>query len=406
MARAFLLVMDSVGVGGAPDAADFGDAGANTLGHVAAACASGRCEGRAGGGGPLRIPNMNRLGIGRAAEGASGVHPAGLEYVAEPAAIWGWAREVSKGKDTITGHWELAGAPVPFAWGYFPDTIPAFPADLVDALVRQAGLPGILGDRHASGTAIIEELGEEHLRTGKPICYTSADSVFQIAAHAERFGLERLYETCRVARRLCDPYHIGRVIARPFTGETAASFQRTGDRKDFAVPPPRPTLLDLAEEAGRQSIAVGKIADIFCHRGVTTHLKAPTNDAQFAATLEAEGLARPGDLVVTNFIDFDQIHGHRRDPCGYAECLEAFDAMLPALLARLKPGDLVALTADHGNDPTYRGTDHTREQVPVLAFGPGVEGRRAGGLATFADIGQTLAAHLALPPLRAGASLM
>ena len=406
MARAFLLVMDSVGIGGAPDAADFGDDGADTLGHIAGECAAGRADSAGGRSGSLNIPNMARLGIGRASEASAGSHPAGLQRIESPEAIWGHATEVSNGKDTTTGHWELAGLPVPFKWGYFPQEVPAFPADLTKALIAEAGLPGILGNRHASGTAIIEELGAEHVRTGKPICYTSVDSVLQIAAHEGHFGLERLYETCVIARRLCDPLKIGRVIARPFAGETAADFARTPNRRDFSIPPPQPTLLDCAAEAGRTVYGVGKISDIFAGKGIGKSLKATDNEAQFDATLQAAALAQDGDLVFTNFIDFDQVYGHRRDVAGYAACLEAFDARLPEFFAVLRPGDLVILTADHGNDPTWTGTDHTRENVPVLAFGPNIEGRPAGHLRTFADVGQTLAAHLALPPLRAGTSLM
>ena len=406
MARAFLLVMDSLGIGGAPDAAEYGDEGADTLGHIAAECAAGRADSAGGRTGPLNIPHLARLGIGRASEASAGSHPAGLERIENPEAIWGYATEVSKGKDTTTGHWELAGAQVPFPWGYFPQTLPAFPAELTEALVAEAGLPGILGNCHASGTAIIGELGAEHIRTGKPICYTSADSVFQIAAHEDHFGLERLYETCLVARRLCDRLNIGRVIARPFTGQSTADFARTANRRDFSIPPPRPTLLDSAAEAGRTVYGVGKISDIFAGRGIGRKLKATDNEAQFEATLKAAALAVDGDLVFTNFIDFDQIYGHRRDVAGYAACLEAFDARLPEFFATLRPGDLVILTADHGNDPTWTGTDHTRENVPVLAFGPNIEGRAAGHLRSFADVGQTLAAHLALPPLSAGMSLM
>ncbi|MYZ48687.1 phosphopentomutase [Propylenella binzhouense] len=406
MARAFLLVMDSVGIGGASDEAAFGDAGADTLGHIAGACAAGRADVPGGRSGPLAIPVMNRLGIGRAAEASTGSHPAGIERIERPEAIWGFAREVSKGKDTQSGHWELAGLPVPFTWGYFPDTIPAFPEALTAALIAEAGLPGILGNRHASGTAVIAELGAEHVRTGKPICYTSADSVFQIAAHEEAFGLERLYEVCRIARRLCDPLRIGRVIARPFLGDAQSGFERTGHRRDFAVPPPEPTLLDDAVAAGRTVFGVGKIGDIFSGRGVSRVLKAPENASQFEATLEAAAEAKDGDLVVTNFIDFDQIYGHRRDVAGYAACLEDFDARLPRLLRVLRPGDLVVLTADHGNDPTFRGSDHTRENIPVLAFGPGIEGRPAGERRTYADVAQTIAAHLALPRIRCGTSLM
>lgn len=406
MARAILLVMDSVGIGGAPDAGKFGDEGADTLGHIAAACAAGAADIDGLRSGPLAIPVMNQLGIGRASEASTGSHPVGMERVADPGAIWAFASEVSKGKDTQTGHWELAGVPVPFAWGYFPDTQPAFPPGLTEALIREANLPGILANKHAPGTDVIEEFGEEHLRTGKPICYTSVDSVMQIAAHEEHFGLERLYEVCRMARKLCDPLKIGRVIARPFVGETRATFARTGNRKDLAMPPPSETVLDVACAYGRDVFAVGKISDIFTGRGVTRALKAPDNKSQFKATLQALDDAKDGDLVFANFIDFDQLFGHRRDVAGYAACLEAFDRRLPELIAALRPGDLVILTADHGNDPTFRGTDHTRENVPVLAFGPKIEGRFGGHLRTFADVAQTIASHLALPPLAAGASLM
>lgn len=405
MGRGILLVMDSVGVGGAPDAARFGDEGADTLGHVAEACAEGRADRAGVRSGPLKIPVMNRLGICRAAELATGRHPKGIERIAAPAAVWGCASEVSIGKDTQSGHWELAGLPVPFAWGYFPETEPAFPEELTGALIREAGLPGILGNRHASGTGIIEELGEEHVRTGKPICYTSADSVFQIAAHEAHFGLDRLYETCRIARHLCDPLRIGRVIARPFVGENAATFERTGNRKDLAVPPPSETLLDIAAAAGRDVWGVGKIADIFTGRGVTQVLKAPGNRSQIDRTIEALGKAADGDIIFTNFIDFDQDYGHRRDPAGYAACLEDFDRRLPEILAGLRPGDLVVLTADHGNDPTFRGTDHTRERIPVLVLGPGITGGEAGRLSTFADVAQTLARHLGLPQLQHGTAI-
>lgn len=405
MARAFLLVMDSVGIGGAPDAADYRDEGADTLGHIAAACAAGdaNSDDRQG---PLQIPHMNRLGLGRAAEASVAHHPSGLERVEAPEAIWAYAREVSRGKDTTTGHWELAGLPVPFDWGYFPRQEPAFPLDFVEALIEVSDLPGILGARHASGTAIIAELGEEHIRTGCPICYTSADSVFQIAAHEEHFGLDRLYQICEVARRLCDPLRIGRVIARPFVGGSVADFQRTVNRRDFAFPPPGPTIMDRAVEAGRSVYGVGKIDDIFAHHGITHVLKAPDNESQFAATLNAADRAASGDLVFTNFIDFDQIYGHRRDIAGYAHCLERFDARLPELRSVLNSGDLVILTADHGNDPSWPGTDHTREHVPVLAFGPGIEGRYGGYLQSFCDVGQTICAHLALPEMREGVSLM
>lgn len=405
MARAFLIVLDSFGIGGAPDAAAFGDEGSDTLGHIAAACAAGAGD-RAGlRAGPLMLPNLDRLGLGRAAEAATGRRPAGLG-TGEPAGRYAAASEVSKGKDTPSGHWEIAGVPVPFDWGYFPQTEPTFPADLVAAFVRRTGVPGILGDKHASGTAVIEEFGEEHMRTGKPILYTSADSVLQIAAHEETYGLDRLLAHCEIARGLVDPLIIGRVIARPFVGTDKTSFRRTANRRDYAVPPPEPTLLTRVEAAGGRVIGIGKIGDIFAHTNVSEVRKGKDNDGNVDHTLAALAEARDGDLVFTNLVDFDTNFGHRRDVPGYAACLEAFDRRLPELEARLRPGDLMLLTADHGCDPTWRGTDHTRERVPVLITGPGVAPGFAGLRPTFADIAETLAAWLALPKGRHGTSML
>ncbi|WP_425405223.1 phosphopentomutase [Hwanghaeella sp.] len=394
MARAIILVMDSFGIGAAPDAAAFGDAGADTLGHIA--------QRRAEAGRPLSLPNLTRLGLGEAARLATGNVPAGLQHAGPFTGAYGAAAETSKGKDTPSGHWEIAGLPVDFDWGFFPRTEPCFPADAIEELVQRAGLPGILGNKHASGTEIIKELGEEHIRTGKPICYTSADSVFQIAAHEEHFGLERLYEVCEIAKQIFDLLNIGRVIARPFIGEDAESFKRTGNRRDYTTLPHAPTLLDSVEAAGGQVISVGKIADIFAHKGITRKVKADGNEALFEATLAAMEEAGDGDLVFSNFVDFDMHYGHRRDVVGYADALEWFDKALPVLIDRLRPDDLVLITADHGCDPTFKGTDHTREFVPVLFFGPKVEPGSLGRRATFADMGQTIARHLGLGPLNAG----
>lgn len=403
MARAFLFVLDSFGIGGGPDAASFGDQGSDTLGHIASACARGDGDREGLRSGPLDLPNMQALGLGRAARLAGGTDtPSGN---ARPATgFFGSAKEVSKGKDTPSGHWEIAGVPVSFDWGYFPETVPTFPAALTDAIVREAGLLGILGNCHASGTEIIALLGEEHVRSGKPICYTSADSVFQIAAHETHFGLERLYELCTIVRRLVDPLNIGRVIARPFVGETSETFERTANRRDYAVPPPEPTLLDRLTEAGRQVIGIGKIGDIFAHRGVGEVRKGAGNMALFDAALGAMDDAKPGDLVFANFVDFDSLYGHRRDIPGYAAALEAFDRRLPEALARLKEGDLLILTADHGCDPSWKGTDHTREQVPVIGTGPGLGGGPIGARPTYADIGETVAEHLGIPAGRHGTS--
>ena len=396
MKRAILMVMDSFGIGGAEDAAKFGDVGSDTLGHIAAACAKGGGD-RAGlRSGLLSMPNLTRLGLGRAAQASTGTLPPGLEAEPDADAIWGYGRETSSGKDTPSGHWEMAGVPVTFEWTYFPDTVPAFPKALTDALIAQATLPGILGNKHASGMPIIHELGPEHIRTGKPICYTSADSVFQIAAHETHFGLDRLFEVCEVARKLCDPLNVGRVIARPFVGETVETFKRTPNRRDYGVPPPEPTLLDRLTDAGRKVFSVGKIGDIFAHRGTGTILKAANDMALFDKTLDAIGLAGDGDLIFANFVDFDTLYGHQRDIPGYTAALEAFDRRVPELLSRMQDGDLVIFTSDHGNDPTFRGTDHTREHTPIAGFRHGLPGKAVGGRTTLADIGETVAAHLGI----------
>jgi len=397
MARAFLFVLDSFGVGGARDAEVYSDLGANTLGHIAEFCAAGAAD-RAGlREGPLKLPNMSSLGLLEIARLASGEEPAAMPRPERIFGLHGAANEVSRGKDTPSGHWEIAGTPVMFDWGYFATEGDAFPPELVEAICVEGDVPGILGNCHASGTEIIARLGEEHIRTGQPICYTSSDSVLQIAAHEHHFGLERLIALSQTVRRLVDPLNIGRVIARPFIGENANTFERTGNRRDFSVPPPEPTLLDRATQSGRSVHAVGKIGDIFAHQGVSRVVKANGNAALMAATLEAMEIAAEGDLVFTNFVDFDQLYGHRRDVPGYAAALENFDRLLPEVHRRLRPGDLVVLTADHGCDPTWRGTDHTRERVPIMAFGPGVRSRDIGLRPTFADIGETVAAHLGLP---------
>ena len=396
MPRAILIVMDSFGIGGAADAEAFGDAGADTFGHIAAACAAGKAD--IGRHGPLALPHLEQLGLGRAAGSA--------RAEGEPTGLWGSAGEVSRGKDTPSGHWEIAGVPVRFDWGYFPQAIPTFPASLIAEIMDDSQIPGILGDRHASGTEIIAELGEESVRSGKPIFYTSGDSVLQIAAHETHFGLDRLLALCETARRHVDPLNIGRVIARPFLGESAESFRRTANRRDYSVLPPEATLLDRAVAAGRRVIAVGKIGDIFAHQGISEVRKGDGNMALFDAMLGAIRDADDGDLVFANFVDFDSAFGHRRDVAGYAAALEAFDKRLPELFAALRPGDLALMTADHGCDPTWPGTDHTRENVPVLGFGPGIAGRGIGHRKTFADIGESVAAHLGLPAGPHGTSFL
>ncbi len=403
MTRAFLVVMDSVGIGGAPDADRFfngetPDTGANTLAHIAQACAEGRAEqGRSG---LLNLPNLDALGLGAATRLASSAETPGL--LTEPKGLWGCAREFSPGKDTPSGHWELAGLPVPWDWHYFPDKTPSFPADLSCAAAEAAGTDGILGDCHASGTAIIAELGAEHMRTGWPICYTSADSVFQIAAHEESFGLDRLLDMCKALAPRLHEMKVGRVIARPFVGSPEQGFARTTNRKDFAILPPAPVLTNWAQDAGRRVHAVGKIGDIFSMQGIGTLRKG--SDAELMGHLsDLVDEAEEGSLTFANFVEFDSLYGHRRDISGYARALEWFDREIGAILARLRPGDLMLLTADHGNDPSWIGTDHTREQVPVLIAGHG-----AGqiGAINFADVAASIAAHLNIPAQGPGKSFL
>lgn len=405
MKRALLLVLDSFGIGASADAAGFGDAGANTLLHIAEACARGDAD-TALRQGALHLPNLARLGLGHAAALSGGSFPPGFSADTPVEGAYGYARELSSGKDTPSGHWEMAGVPVLFDWGYFSARENSFPPELLAALISQGQLPGTLGNGHASGTTILEQLGDEHVRSGKPIVYTSADSVLQIAAHEEHFGLDRLYSLCELARELCDPYNIGRVIARPFRGDSPASYTRTGNRRDYAVPPPAPTLLDRLCAEGGQVYAVGKIGDIFAHQGISRLYKADGNDALFDATLQALRDAGDNTLVFSNFVDFDMLYGHRRDIAGYAAALEAFDRRLPELLTQMQPGDLLLMGADHGCDPSMPGSDHTREHIPVLAWGNGVSAGSLGQRDTFADIGQTLAAFFGLPSCSFGRSFL
>ena len=403
MARAFLIVMDSVGIGGAPDAARFfngdrPDTGANTVAHIARACAEGRAnDGRDG---FLSLPNLSALGLGRAVELASGERAPGLD--GEPSGIWGAATEISPGKDTPSGHWELAGLPVPWDWHHFPDENPAFPEGLSKLVAKAAGTEGILGNCHAPGTAIIERLGDEHMQTGWPICYTSADSVFQIAAHEETFGLDRLLKLCADIAPHLHGMKVGRVIARPFVGDAETGFQRTTNRRDFAIALPASILTDWVKSAGGHVHAVGKIGDIFSMQGIDDVCKG--TDAQLMDCLD--GLvdeASDGSLVFANFVEFDSLYGHRRDIAGYARALEWFDERLGRIISRLRPGDLLIVTADHGNDPSWTGTDHTRERVPVLIAGAG---SGSVGHVGFVDVAASVAAHLGVPSQGPGRSFL
>lgn len=401
MTRAFLVVMDSVGIGGAPDADAYfnmgqPDTGANTVGHIAQACAQGMAEqGRSG---PLDIPNLTAMGLMDAVRLASGFDVGGN---ASPTAMWGAATEISRGKDTPSGHWELAGVPVPWDWHYFPNARPSFPDHLTQALCDAAGTKGILGNEHASGTEIIERLGAEHVRTGWPICYTSVDSVLQIAAHEDVFGLERLLELCQAVAPLAHDMRVGRVIARPFVG-SEGNFKRTPNRRDFAIDPPAPTLCDWVHGAGRTVHAIGKIGDIFSGRGISDVVKGP-DDKLMGDLKHAVANAPDGSLTFANFVEFDSVYGHRRDVSGYARALEWFDREIGDVLASLHNDDMLVITADHGNDPTWIGTEHTRERVPVLVAG---KGAKALGLIGFSDVAASVAQHLGVPSLGPGRSFL
>ncbi|MBQ4769346.1 phosphopentomutase [Pectobacterium versatile] len=407
MKRAYIMVLDSFGIGSSADAERFGDVGSDTLGHIAQACAAGTADkGRSG---KLYLPNLSRLGLGKAAEASTGTFPAGLDENADIIGAYAHASEISSGKDTPSGHWEIAGVPVLFDWGYFKDEENSFPQELLDKLVKRANLPGYLGNCHSSGTVILDQLAEGHMKTGKPIFYTSADSVFQIACHEETFGLDKLYELCEIAREELTEgnYNIGRVIARPFIGDKPGNFERTGNRHDLAVEPPAPTILKkMVDEKGGEVVSVGKIADIYAQVGITKKVKATGIDALFDATLKEMDSAGDNTIVFTNFVDFDSAYGHRRDIPGYAAALELFDRRLPEMLSRVKGDDILILTADHGCDPSWHGTDHTRENVPVLIYGPNVKPGSYGHRETFADIGQTVATYFGLSPMDYGKSIL
>lgn len=404
MSRVIMLVLDSLGVGATPDADAFGDVGANTLGHIAKWCAEGNsCDERKTG--LLRVPTLAKLGLGKANLLGSGVFPQGFDTSESIIGLYAACEEISTGKDTPSGHWEIAGVPVRFDWGYFPLQDECFPEKLLSDFKERSGLENVLGNCHGSGTDILERLGQKHMETGYPICYTSADSVFQIAAHEQSFGLERLYQVCEVARELLDEFNIGRVIARPFVGSEGC-FIRTGNRRDYTTPPHAETLLDKLVKAGREVHSVGKIADIFAHRGITHKSKASGHDALFEATFDAMGTAAKGSLIFTNFVEFDQTFGHRRNVGGYAAALEHFDQRLPELMAFMQQDDLLILTADHGCDPTWEGTEHTREHIPFVAYRPSsLLEVNAGIRSSFCDIGQSIAHYLDIAPLKEGRSV-
>lgn len=395
--RVIVLLIDSLGIGESQDAKAFGDVGADTFGHIVECAQKDNL---------LAIPHLTRMGLAHAALASTGKRLPGLNYDVQVQGLFGYAVEQSSAKDTPSGHWEICGLPLMQAFKTFPKTMPSFPESLVSCLIARTHIPGILGNKHSSGTTILEELGETHIQTGKLIIYTSADSVLQIAAHETHFGLEKLYAVCRIARGLADPYNIGRVIARPFVGERALEFVRTDNRRDYTMPPPGKTLFDHVQEKGLDVITLGKTSDIFAGNGITKSIKGAKSMALFDKTLEALAHANDRSLLFTNFVEFDSEYGHRRDPEGYAKALTQFDKRLPEIFAQLGDDDLIIVTADHGNDPTMPGSDHTREHIPVLAFGPNIKPGSMGRRETFADIGQSIAHHLDLAPLLHGVSFL
>jgi len=398
MPRAIILVIDGFGLGHAPDAEAFGDVNANTFANLAEKFKQNKKR-------QLKLPNLSKLGLVKACEQASN-RILEVEPEAPSQGAYGYAAEISTGKDTPSGHWEMAGVPVLFDWTYFLDKKNSFSAELIAQINQVTGYTDMLGNCHASGTNIIAELGEEHIRSGMPICYTSGDSVFQVAAHETHFGLDNLYKYCEQVREILDPMNIGRVIARPFIGESSAEFERTGNRRDYSVLPPATTVLEKLTNAGGTVISVGKIADIFAHQGISMKTKATGIPALLDSTLAHIGTAPDNSLIFTNLVNFDQDFGHRRDPVGFGEALEYFDVRLAEFLNQMNDDDLLLLTADHGCDPTWPGNDHTREFVPVIAYHNNVDSVNLGKRNTFADLGQTLASFFALEAMDYGESFL
>lgn len=392
--RAIIIVLDSFGIGALPDAAKFGDAGSDTLGHIDEYATKNKLS--------FNIPNLLKLGLGRAYTLVNNkkLDCDNNDYVLN--GYYGACKEQSTGKDTTSGHWEMAGYPVLFDWGYFTDLENSFPKELLDKIVAKSGIPGYLGNCHASGTDIIRDLGNEHVKTGKPIFYSSADSVFQIACHEQSFGLENLYKLCKIARAELAPYNIARVIARPFIGDSPASYERTGNRKDYSLLPESKTLLDICSEHGGQVISIGKIGDIYAHQGTGTEIKATGLTQLCDKTITAINEHKQDKtFIMTNLVDFDMLYGHRRNTLGYKEALEYFDSRLPEILATLNADDILVLSADHGCDTIWPGSDHTREHIPFLMYHNGKAGE-IGICDSYSDIGQTVAKHLNLPKLAYG----
>ena len=385
MKRAIILVLDSFGIGALPDADKFGDVGSDTLGHIDEYCYLHNLS--------FKIPNLLKLGLGLAYSRVNNkqLYCDKRDYLTN--GLYGACKEIGSGKDTTSGHWEIAGSPVLFEWGYFKEK---FPQDLLDKIVKRSGIPGYLGNCHASGTDIIRNLGDEHIKTGKPIFYTSADSVFQIACHEETFGLENLYNLCKTVREELEPYNIARVIARPFEGTEASNYARTGNRHDYSLLPNNKTLFDVCCENNIETVAIGKIGDIYAHQG--TQIEIMANGLSDLIDKSIAAIKKYKDnptFIMTNLVDFDMLYGHRRDTKGYKEALEYLDTRIPEIINSLTTDDILILTADHGCDPTWSGSDHTREHIPFIMYNSGIS-YDIGIRDTYADIGQTVAKHLGI----------
>ncbi|MDC7238914.1 MAG: phosphopentomutase [Spirochaetales bacterium] len=392
--RATVLVIDSFGIGELPDASSYGDAGSNTALHI--------CQGMDGSG---FWPNLQAMGLGNASELLGNPLP-GCGAVDSPSSSFGVMKEKSPGKDTTTGHWEMAGLVLDQAFTQFPKEYPSFPEDLVAAFVEKTGCGGIIGNKAASGTAIIEELGEEHLKTGYPICYTSADSVFQIACHMDRYTIEELYRMCEIARELCDPLSVGRVIARPFAGPVG-EFYRTKERHDYSIALPGDSLLDHLEKNGVKTMGVGKIGSIFNESGLTESYHDAGNPACLERTMKILSAPAEGkEFLFVNLVDTDMVYGHRRDIRGYGNAVAEIDAALPSMIDTMEEGDLLIITGDHGCDPGFKGTDHTREHVPLLWYSKGSEGTSLGIRESFADMAASLNDYFAVPAMINGKSFL
>ena len=390
MGKAILIVLDSLGVGGAPDASLYNDGGSNTFGSIALACSNGDADiGRKG---VLNVPNLESLGIYSATRLSTGLTLPNTDSTVGSYAV---ARQRSKGKDTPTGHHEIVGYTNTIGWYTFPKVVPVFPKKEMDMLVQKAKVIGFLGNKHASGEDIIREYGKAHLDSGYPIVYTSADSVIQIAAHEQEYGLDHLYETCKIAAEIFNNLRVQRIIARPFLGGNKNDFFRTKNRKDFILPPPIHTLCDKVIKSGKKCFGIGKIADIFGHRGISKSISGMSDDKLFDEMLNVIKKANAGDLIFANFVEFDTLYGHRRDLPGYARALERFDNQLPKLFSILNRNDFLLITADHGNDPTFAGTNHTREQVPVLMKKHNLI-NKCHGTINFSDIGSLVETFLGL----------